>query len=202
MILILAMAGCQSIQILDIPSAHEPLRKSVQSIPLTVVITHLRDQSLLDNSESSVAVTLVFAEALKKAALFDSVIYAAKKPADTGLEFRVDFERTFQMHYFSNEMKNLFLLASVFLLYPWLKIRVDYSIRGRLEVISGEKVIKSYSAEGGATVYMSFLSSYEKAADLLGARSMNAVSERLISELIKDEGFFLAYAVERATKAG
>ncbi len=199
-VLIFFLVGCMSFEIRDLkPASARQSLKAQSTIPLTVGISHLRDQMQLSNAESSVAVTLVFLELLRKSNLFDKVFYPVFQPSQVQLTFRIDFERKFDYHYFSNEGKNLLLLASVFLLSPFLKVHVDYIIQGRIDIEREGKVLKSYRGEAISGIYMPFFTSYTKAADQLSEKAMRSVSEKLLVCLLNDQSFFLADAVREAT---
>ncbi|GEM_PF-1661305 len=194
-LLICLLAGCQHIEISDLSSpAAGNFLKARQKIPFNAGIRHLRDQGALSDSESSVAVTLYFADILNKAGLFDRIIYPASDSSGADIELYIDFEKKFHYHYLANEGKNLLLIVSVFLLYPWLRVRVDYEIRGRLELTKAGKVLKTYEEQGASSLYLTFFASYNQAADMLAGRSMQLVSERLIARLIGDQDYFLGLA--------
>lgn len=204
-LLVVTLLGCTTFEVRDLRTTPSNGNlsgvelKARNTLPITVGVQHLRDPFKLSAAESSVQVTLFFLNLLKKSKLFDTVLYPHFQPSDVQLVLQVDFVKTFHYHSVTNECKNILLLASAFLLYPWLKICVDYLIEGRVDVEKAGKRIKSYREEGATRIYLPFISSYHKAADVLADKTMQSVSEKLLMGLLKDESLFLAHALEQVT---
>jgi len=195
----LLLSGCRNYEITDLGSSLIGEEKPENTLPLTVGIVHEKDQSSLNNAESSVEVTFCFANVLAQSRLFDKVIYPFFPKKDlSDLILRVDFERNFDLHRGFNVSQNLLLLASCFLLSAFLKLKVDYEIRGTVRVLHDGREFRIYHSEAGCRARMNFFAPVEKTADTLSDQTMRRISRELTQAFLKDQALYLGLAVKDA----
>lgn len=186
------ISGCKKYEISSLGESLAGNSTAKSTLPLNAGILHKRDQISLSEAESCVEVTQCFSRVLGETRIFETVIYPVVRAEDTDLILRVDFERTFKLYRLSNMGKNLLMLGSVFLLYPWLRMKVDYRIAGEVAVEKGGQVLKIYREEAASRVLMQFFAPVNETADALSGSVMRGVSNKLTRDILKDEAFFLA----------
>jgi len=191
-VLFFLLSGCRNYEITDLGSSLlAQKRETKNTLLLTAGIVSAQDQSVLKDSESCVEVTLQFSNALAQSRLFDRVLYPLSGNEKADLILRADFERSFDLHRGFNTGQNLLLLASGFLLYPFLKLKVDYTIRGTVQVLQDGNELRTYRGETGCRARMHFLAPVEQTADALSARTMRRFSEELTEAFVNDQDYYL-----------